>query len=331
MGRTARKMKTISLSETASVLKDAERILLCAHVQPDGDAIGSLLALGELLQSFGKQVTLVCHNPVPGYLNILPGWEQVRLPHEVAEQAFDLACSVDSSDLERLGDAGALFMVAPCSLVIDHHASNTLFGQLNYVDNKVAASGNLIYRLYEAFQQEPSANAATCLYTALSTDTGNFSYGQMDEEFFLQLGGLMRAGLDITSYARALHLTKDLGFIRLLTRALNSLTFECEGRLSIMKLYTTDFEQTGTSHELTEGLVNKALNITGVRMCFLATQLDQDNTKFSLRALAPYDVAQIATEFGGGGHLLAAGCTVNLPMEVAVSRMKERMLQAVCT
>ncbi len=330
MGLKARTMQTINLNETARVLMDAGRILLCTHVMPDGDAIGSLLAAGRLLRGKGKDVTMVCHHPVPEYLRILPGWEEVCLPAEAAEKSFDLACSIDASDLERLGDAGALFTAAPKTLVIDHHASNTCFGELNYIDSKVAASGNLVYRLYRELGMEPDADAAACLYTALSTDTGNFSFGQMDEEFFLQVSGLLHAGLDISGYARALHLTKDLSFIRLLTRALNSLTFECDGRLSIMLLRVKDFEETGTSHELTEGLVNKGLNITGVKMCFLATQLDDEYTKFSLRALAPYNVAEIATEFGGGGHLLAAGCTVRIPMDEAVAKMKARMLQAVC-
>lgn len=323
-------MKTISLSEAAQALAQAQRLVLFTHVQPDGDAIGSLLAAGSLLQSQGKEVSLVCHSPVPDNLRILPGWQAIRLPQEVAGESYDLACSIDASDLNRLGDAGVLFMATPNSLVIDHHASNTFFGQLNYVDSKVAASGNLIYRLYEAFDVSPTPEQAACLYAAISTDTGNFSFGQMDEEFFLQMGSLMHAGLDIVPYARALHLIKEPNFVRLLTRALSSLRFECDGRLSFMQLCSKDFEETATNHELTEGIVNQGLNITGVQMCFLASQINEGQTKFSLRAIRPHDVAQIAVEFGGGGHLLAAGCTVNLPFDEAVRQMKARMIQDVC-
>lgn len=323
-------MIAINLNEAARIIQDASRILLVTHIQPDGDAIGSLLAAGQLLSSLGKQVTLACHNQVPKHLRILPGWQEIRLPEELSGSNFDLVCSLDASDLERLGDAASLFQAAPATLVIDHHASNTMFGKANYIDSKVAATGNLVYRLFALLQVPVNAQAAACIYTALSTDTGNFSFGQIDAEFFAQLSGLMAAGLDLTLYSRALHLVKEPSFIRLLARALASLQFHCEGRLSSMVLSNEDFIQTGANPDMTEGLVNYALNIAGVKMCFLASQQEDGQTKFSLRAIAPYNVASIATQFGGGGHLLAAGCTVNLPLETAVEKMKASMEQAVC-
>lgn len=320
-------MKTISLSETAGLLNHAQRLVLCTHLQPDGDAIGSLLAATWLLKNVGKDVTPICHDPVPQNLRILPGWELVKSPAEVSGQAFDLFVSMDASDMERLGDARPLFQASPETLVIDHHTSNTLFGKYNYVDAKVAATGNLVFRLYQEMLVDLTPDSAACLYTAVSTDTGNFSFGQMDAEFFDQVSALMRAGLDIVTYSRALHLTKELNFIKLLGRALNSLTFYSEGKLTSMMLRKEDFAQTGASHEQTESLVNYALNIIGVKMCFLASEVTEKQTKFSFRALTPYKVSDIAKEFGGGGHLLAAGCTMDEPFDQAVPRVLPRMQQ----
>lgn len=323
-------MTTASLSEITGLFQSASRIVLCTHVQPDGDALGSLLAAGMLFESLNKDVTLICHDPVPDNLKILPGWEAVRLPEEAEGQRYDLFCVLDASDLERIGDCGRLFSKTDNTLVIDHHASNTLFGKYNYVVSTVAATGNLVYRLYQELKVPISSDAAACLYSALSTDTGNFSYGQMDKEFFMQMAGLIKAGLDINKYARALHLTKEYNTLKLKSRALESLSLECGGRLSYMRLNLADFAETETLPDQTDGLVNLALNISGVKMCFLATQLDENTTKFSLRALPPYDVAQIAVEFGGGGHVLAAGCTIKLPVCEAVQVMLERMRRVVC-
>jgi len=314
----------IDLKKAADTLKGARRVLLCTHVQPDGDAIGSLLAANALLTAMGKDTMMICESPVPENLRILQGWEEIRTP-EAAEQAtFDLACSLDASDLMRIGLAGGPFTACRDTLVIDHHASNTYFGQQNYVDSHVAATGNLVFRLFDALNVRITQESALYLYAAVSTDTGNFSFGQMDEEFFMQMAGLMKAGLDIAAASRVLHLCKQPAFIRLMARALNSLTCHCGGRLCEMRLRTADFDETGASRENGEGIVNHGLNILGVEMCFLATQ-ENEGTRFNLRAVWPHDVSAIALEFGGGGHLLAAGCTIKAPLDQAADMMRARM------
>ena len=320
-------MNQINLDQVLSQLKDAKRILLCTHVQPDGDAIGSLLALNALLLGLNKKTTMICHDPVPVHLRLLPGWQDIRLPEEIGDTAYDLGCSIDASDLARIGDAGPLFLQCPRTLVIDHHATNTMFGHGNYVDDQVAASGVLVYRLFERAVVPISPQAALNLYAAISTDTGNFSFGLMNEEFFIQMAGLMRSGLDISKAARGLHLIKEASFIKLLGRALNSIQFSCSGRLSLMVISEADFLETGASREHADGIVNCGLNVKGVEMGFLATQ-EEDGVKFSLRAVPPHDVSAIAFEFGGGGHVLAAGCQIKLPMDEALRKVRERMEQA---
>jgi len=317
-------MNEISLKQATDTLTRADRVFVCTHVEPDGDALGSLLSLGSLLRKMGKQVTLACQDPVPENLRFLPGSGDIRRPDGVDADAFDLACSIDASDLGRIGSAARVFSACPRRLAIDHHASNTRFGLENYVDSTVASSGNLVCRLFGETGVRMDENDALLLYAALSTDTGNFSFGQMDEEFFLQMAGLMHAGLDISPAARQLHLIKSPYHIKLLGRAIASLRFFSGGRQAGMRLTHADFEKTGAKPEHAEGIVNRALNIYGVEMCYLASE-EEDGVKFNLRAVPPHDVSRIAVEFGGGGHLLASGFTSRKPLSEAVRALRARM------
>lgn len=327
MKKRIKPLSECSLKQTIDTLSQAQRVLLCVHVNPDGDCIGSLLAMENLLLKMGKEVVMFSQDPVPENLHFLPGWE--RIVHLLDEQSapFDLVCSIDASDLERIGTAKSAFRASPRTLVIDHHASNKFYGQYNYIDTSVAASGNLIFRLFSQAKQPLDEQAALYLYTAISTDTGNFSFGQMDEEFFQQMAALMRAGLNIRQAARQLHLVKAKGYYRMLRQALISLKFDCDDRLAYMSLSDADFQEQGTSREMSEGLVNHALNQAGVEMCFLATQEGED-VKIGLRAVLPHDVSKIALEFGGGGHVAAAGCSLRMPLAAAIETMRKRMVQA---
>lgn len=320
-------MKEIDVQQALGLIKNARVIMACTHVQPDGDAIGSLLAFGSLLERLGKQAVLLCQDLIPSNLRTLPGWDSIKTPEEAKDIPFDLCISIDASDFERIGTAGEVFRSGITTLVIDHHATNTRFGQYNYVDDNTAASGVLVYRFFQAAGVAVDAEAAYNLYAAISTDTGNFNFGQMNEEFFLQMANLMKAGLPIQQAARNLHLTKNPYYIKLLGRALNSLQFYCDGQLSGMHISLKDFQETGAAREFADGIVNYGLNIIGVKLCFMATE-ESDGVKFSLRALPPYDVAAIASEFGGGGHVLAAGCTLKLPLQEAILQMEQRMAKA---
>ena len=311
------------ISAAAAIIKGARRVLLATHLQPDGDAIGSVLALDSLLRQLGKETVIVCQDPVPESLCFLPGWDRVTSAAKFASMkhgAFDLSISVDASDFARLGDCGSSFLSSPQSLKIDHHATNGVFAQVSYVDEEVAATGVLVYRLFEAFGATVTQDVAIYLYTALSTDTGNFSFGKMTEELFSQMAALMKADLPIAAAARQLHLVKQPAYIRLLTRALDSLAYLSGGKLTRILLRDSDFSDLDANMEQAEGIVNFGLNIRGVKATFLATETSE-GVKFSLRSLPPYDVSRAATHFGGGGHVLAAGCTISKPFDEAVAMM----------
>ena len=317
------------LAPLLPLISAAKRVLLVTHLLPDGDAIGSVLAVNALLKRLGKDTLVLCQDKVPENLQFLPDWEQVidaKAFKDLASPPFDLGIAVDASDYARLGDCGPFFRQCAKTIKIDHHATNEQYADVSYVDVDVAASGVLVGRLFEAFEMPITRDEALYLYAALSTDTGNFSYGNLTGEFFTQVASLMDAGLPIVGAARQLHLVKHPAFISMLTRALDSLTYMCDGKFTMLLLRDSDFADSGANMEHAEGIVNYGLNIKGVEMTFLATQ-NHDGVKFSLRCLPPHDVSKAAQVFGGGGHVLASGCTIDKPFDEAIAMMRAHLEQ----
>lgn len=313
-----------SFTPILSAIDRADTVLLTTHIQPDGDAIGSLLALYEYVVSRGTQARMVLQDSVPEYLRFLPFSERIQPAKVLTGASDDLAISVDAADVERLGEAAVPFFAAGQTVQIDHHRTNTRFAAMNVVCEEASSSGVVVYDLISLAGADITPSIATNLYAAVSTDTGNFCFGNLDDKLFEQMAVLMRAGLPIVETARRLHLMHSREQILLLGRALHSLTFLEDGRLTMMQLTARDFEACSATGEHTERTVNHGLNIPGVQLCFLASEVPE-GIKFSLRSLAPYDVSQVAAHFGGGGHALAAGCTMQGALEDCVDRMKRAL------
>ena len=310
-------MKPFLNERIVTALKAAERVFLCTHVAPDGDAIGSLLAVRLLLEGMGKTVVACCADPVPGQYMILPGADQVIQPDQ-AGSGFDTALSLDAADLRRIGSAAGVFERIPIRLQIDHHGTNPCFAQENEIDANAAAAGCIVMRLIKALNQPLTREIAVCLYTAISTDTGNFSYSNADAEAFEIMAVLSGTGFDLASLARHLHLMHEPGFLGLLSRALSRLTFLHDGEATMTSLYPQDYADAHALPEHSDNIVNYGLYIPGVKLtCFVNSQRP-DVTKFSFRALPPYSARRIAVRLDGGGHEAAAGATVRLPAEQAI-------------
>ena len=293
-------------------IRDAQSILLCTHILPDGDAIGSILALGRLLSQQGKNVTMVCHDPVPEKMRFLEGSQLLKLPADVGNTVFDLGFSVDVSTQARLGDAAALFAKCQRSVQLDHHVSNELFAMENEVDGSSAAAGCMVLRLACEMGWPVDALTAEYLYMAISTDTGNFCYANTDAEVFECMALLCKTGFDLNKVARNIHIVKDYKHVKLLGRALETLHLFAGGRCAGLLLRREDFEAVGADTEHAEGIVNHALNLPGVVMGYMIDESTPGQTRFSLRSVAPYTVNDIAATMGGGGHAYAAGCRTAL-------------------
>lgn len=302
----------------------SSRVLLTCHLAPDGDALGSLLALNSLVRRMGKETQMICNDAVPDYLQFLPGADAIALPAAAEGQAFDLAISIDSSDLERLGASGPAFMKVGNTIQMDHHRTNTRFASKNLVMDELPASGCLMCLLFEASGLPYTREEAICLYTAVSTDTGNFCFGNLTARIFEQMADLMRAGLPLIETARALHLMKAKENVLLLGRALSSLRMSADGRLSGMRLTRDDFAFAKADSEHADRLVNYALYMPGVKLAYLACE-EEGGVKLSFRAIAPYEVASVAAALGGGGHKQASGCTIHLPLDEAIQLVEQKL------
>ncbi len=313
--------------QVLSAVQAAGSVLLFCHVSPDGDTLGSALALKLRLTAMGKSVRLLVDGEAPSNLAFLPGMDAAEGP-DAAVGTADLALAVDVSCAERLGACAPAFYAAKRTGVVDHHGSNPGFGQINWIDGDVPATAVLVYRLLEAMEGPVTRDEAICLYTGLSTDTGNFIYESTSAESFRMMAALMDAGLPLAEYARRLFRVKELPFVRLLGQALPSLRLTCGGKVAGLTLTVAQMREAGAKSGHTDGLVDYAIDLEGVMMAYFARETEDGRVKVSLRALEPCRVDQVAARFGGGGHRLASGLTVDMPLSEAAQAVEAALAEA---
>ena len=291
-------------------LKAARSVLLCTHISPDGDAVGSTLCLAHMLAGMGKQVTCLCADKIPRKYAFLPGADAFVQPDTVTD-AFDLSMAVDCGDTGRIKGCEALFFASPLTAQLDHHGSNPGYAQLEEVDPDAPASACIVRRLMRALNVPLNGDMALCLYCGLSTDTGNFSYSCQSPEIYEIMAELVQTkGFDLESAARKIHLTRERPHVALLGRALLSLHYFGESKASGMRLTALDFVQADAKKEHSDSIVNYGLDLEGVCITYLAYDYTPGCVSVSLRCVAPYDVCRIARKMNGGGHIHASGAKV---------------------
>ena len=313
--------------QVLSAVQAAGSVLLFCHVSPDGDTLGSALALKLRMTAMGKSVRLFVDGEWPSNLAFLPGMSAAEGPDAAVETA-DLALAVDVSCEERLGACAPAFFAAKRTAVVDHHGSNPGFARINWIDGDAPATAVLVYRLLVELGGSLSRDEAVCLYTGLSTDTGNFIYESTSAESFRMMAALMDAGLPLAEYARRLFRVKELPFVRLLGQTLPSLRLFCGGRVAGLTLTAEQMRRAGAKPGHTDGLVDYAIDLKGVVMAYFARETEDGRVKVSLRALEPWHVDQVAVRFGGGGHRLASGLTVNMPLAEAAQAVEAALAEA---
>ena len=309
----------------AEAIREAKTIAVVSHVNPDGDTIGCATAMRLGLLSMGKEVSLFCEDPVPDNLAFLPGACMFRTPEE-SEGPFDLLLSVDVSDVGRMGRCEALRKVSRKTAQIDHHGTNPEFMEINSVDGEAPAACLLVREQLKVLGVELPAEIAKCLYTGISTDTGNFAFASTNAECFDVMSELMKAGLPLAELNRILFRVKSRPQVRLLSRALESLTFRGYGQqIAVMKLTKKDFDESGAQSQHADTIVNYGLDTIGTTMALLAREAGDGMIKMSLRAKEPARVDDIAQEFNGGGHEQAAGITMQGTLDEAAERVLAEM------
>ncbi len=312
----------------AGAIHSAETVAVCTHINPDGDTIGGALAVRLILLGMGKKVQVFCDDKVPDNLRFLPGAAEIRTPAE-NEGPFDLMLSIDASTPERLGSAwNRVRTRSAYTAQIDHHGTNPLFMEVNSVDGTAAATCTMIREQMRMMGIQLTRDIAECLYTGISTDTGNYSFNCTDAESFRATADLMETGFPMTDLNYSLFREKSRAQVMLLGKAIASLKFcgPC-GELAVMKLTMKDFEACGALSEHADTIVNYGLETTGTRMALLARENGDGKIKFSLRALPPLCVDGVANRLGGGGHAQAAGISMEGRLEECAALVIGEMIR----
>lgn len=316
-----------------SAVKAADSVLLFCHVSPDGDTIGSALALKMVLERLRKRVIVILDGVVPDSLFFLPDIYAIRKPEDVsgvidASREGTLAIAVDVSCRDRMGSGEALYLSARVKAQIDHHETNPAYADINLVDGDAPATAVIIFRVMEELGISAQKEEAVCLYTALSTDTGNFVYQSTNSESFSMMARLMETGFELPKYGRLLFRRKAKPFVALLGQALPTMRFLCDGEIAGVTLSNKQMALAGATNAHTDGIVDYCIDQAGVRMAYFARETENGTIKVSLRALSPFRVDEVSERFGGGGHQLAAGCTLDGPLDEAVKNIEQALEEA---
>lgn len=300
-----------------------DNIVVISHVTPDGDAIGSGLALTLGLKKIGKNVRFILQDKYPDSVKFLNEINIVEQYDENNEYKFDLAICVDGATDDRLGKAKEL-LKDRFVINIDHHISNTLYGKLNYVE-EISSTSELIYKFLKFCEIDIDVNMAEALYTGLVNDTGNFSHNNVTEKTFEMATELKAIGADNSKIVREFFNTRTMAAIRLLGKAMYDMKYDEEKKLAYYFMSKEELDKYSGRKEDTEGIVEKLISFKEAEVSLFLREDKIGVIKGSMRSKHDIDVNEIASIFGGGGHRKAAGFTSELPAEEIIKKVLERL------
>jgi phosphoesterase RecJ-like protein len=297
---------TGSVTEIAAAIRDRQSFILTSHARPDGDAIGSQLALAFALDRLGKSTRLVGRDPVPTPYRVFPGTDRIELADRVSATA-DAVIVLECGDLSRPEVAGLdrFFIIN-----VDHHLGNTMYGAVNWFDESAAACGEMVGELIDVLGVAWTREIATHLYLAITTDTGCFRYGRITERTFEAARRIAATGVEPAVLSRRIFDSYSIGRVRLMGFLLNSMELSHGDRVAVLYFDDELLEACGATIDDTDGLVNLPLGAREILAVALFKRQSADSLRVSLRSKGDVDVRAVAQQWGGGGHTNASGCTV---------------------
>ncbi|MBW1821189.1 MAG: bifunctional oligoribonuclease/PAP phosphatase NrnA [Deltaproteobacteria bacterium] len=310
-------------------LLSSNHVLLASHTNPDGDAVGSTIAMGLLLGATEKKITLYNESSIPAVYRFLPHVEMIENSINTVDD-FDTAIILDCTSLQRIGTAASMVNDIPVIINIDHHISNSCFGNFQLIDTSASSTAEIVYRLIKKMDVAIDKAIATSIYTGILTDTGSFRFSNTNQAAFAICREMVEKGVEPSDVARHVYGRYSLGRIKLLNLALDSIEMFHNGKLSIMTITQEMLNKTGTRAEDIDGLINYARRIEDVKIAALIHEKqngrhnlkDSGRYHVSLRSDGSVDVAAMAASFGGGGHISAAGfdvqsCLTDIKSDIA--------------
>jgi phosphoesterase RecJ-like protein len=287
-------------------IRARQRFVISSHARPDGDSIGSQLAMAFALRALGKHVEVVNQDAAPAPLMAFPGVPGIRVAERV-DGEFDAAIVMECSELKRTGVEGLdRFFV----INIDHHPGNADYGAINWFDGSAAACAEMVFDVIRALDVPLSVEIATHIYVGILTDTGSFHYSSISSRTFEICRQLVDAGVDPPRIARSIFDSNTLGRLKLFGAVLSSIELEHDGRLAVVCVDRAMAAAAGGTYDDTEGLINLPLTVREIQAAVFLKEIDKDDYRVSMRSKGDIDLCAVAKKFGGGGHKNASGCSV---------------------
>jgi len=318
-------MPASSLAGLVALLREADSFVLTSHANPDGDSIGSILAMRHLLHAMGKtRIACVIDGPVPRLYEWLPGAHGIS-GHSGLPDPVDMAVILDVSRRGRLGLSADAVAASSRVLVIDHHLDDAPDGDFHYVDPAASAIGEIIVELFMEAGIPLTREAAECAYVSMATDTGGFRYANTTPKSHMIAAKLIEAGIDVSDISSRIFDVMSQAKFELLRRVLHRVQLDLGGRLAYAVLTQQDMNEAAARSEDADGLVNYLRNIEGVEVGILFREVDATATKVSIRSRDGFNCASFLAQFGGGGHARAAGATMGCNGERACVTVVDRI------
>ncbi|MDB5097665.1 MAG: phosphoesterase RecJ domain protein [Cyanobacteria bacterium RYN_339] len=309
------------------LLRSVRSWVVCPHMKPDADTLGSSLALAALLRQLGNRAVVVCTDPVVDRFGFLPGAHEVVVGSLPADLPPDTGVvTLDAADFDRLGALGPQLRALHPFVNLDHHVSNKRFGTHNWIDTASAATGELVYLLHDLFDVPVQRDTAELLYAALVTDTGFFRYPATTARTLAIASALVATGIDFPRVIECIYERQAAGAIRLAGMALAKFHLEAGGQVAWTSIPLAMFDEAGATEDDAEGIIEELRKIEGVQILYILRESRESGVRVSLRAKHGHDVNAIARQFNGGGHLAAAGCVIDAPLAEAEERLKAAVL-----
>ncbi|MFA5177237.1 MAG: bifunctional oligoribonuclease/PAP phosphatase NrnA [Candidatus Omnitrophota bacterium] len=311
-------MSRINLKKAAAAIKKYNRFLVSAHTSPEGDALGSELALYFLLKKLGKQAVIINEDPLPPEYSFLAGKDSIRLyAPALKDISFDCAVILDCTDLGRIGEVSRLINDALPVINIDHHISNKKFGAVNWVDAQASSASEMVFRLYKEMRLPFDADSALPLYVGIMTDTGSFRYSNTSVFTHKAAGELLRFGFNVPLVYRSIYENIPFTDIQLLIKTLSHIHRTSAGKIAWVELPAKLLRHKKLSFDLTDHILSFIRGIRDIQAAVLFKENlgVRNEIRVNLRSTGLVDVNKVAQAFGGGGHKTASGCTVHGKLE----------------
>ncbi|HYT74840.1 MAG TPA: bifunctional oligoribonuclease/PAP phosphatase NrnA [Vicinamibacterales bacterium] len=316
------------LSQICDAIQARRRFLITSHARPDGDSIGSQLAMSYALEALGKQVRIVNADPAPEHYLEFPGVARIEITRAVPETDVDALIVMESGDLPRTGVAG---LEGRFTINIDHHQGNARYASLNWIDESAAACGEMVFDLIEALGVPLTVEIATHVYLAILTDTGSFHYSNITPKTFDICRRTVQAGVNPAAMARRVFDQNSFGKLKLIGAMLDEMDLLDNGRLAAMYLNDEILNATGTTYNDTEGLINLPLTAHEIQAVVFFKQGADGDIHVSMRSKYDVDVRTIAARHGGGGHKNASGFKVKGPLNGVRDGILKEIADAIAT